>query len=351
MDIKASELYKEFEKHGLFKKMSGVDCNISGIAPVEKCGPGDLVFVKSSRYLQFLQKNQPAAVVIDSKVAENVDFNGQFTVLVSSNVDLAHALIKQRYMDRNLFDQGWPRIHPSAQIDESATIPDSVSVGPLAVIGRNVIIGERAYIGASAVIEEEAKIGDDVVVHPQVFVGYCCEIGKGSILKVGCVIGSEGFGFAQDSQRRNHRIPQTGRVVIGENAVIGSLNTIDRATYGETLIESGVVFDTHIHIGHNCRIGKDTIIISQSGISGSCNIGERVIMSGQCGVLDHVAVPDDTVLLHRAGVTKSLKQPGVYCYQPLMPLQQGLRVQSLLTRLQDFKDRLFNLEKKLVKSS
>ena len=168
------------------------------------------------------------------------------------------------------------------------------------------------------------------------------------MLKAGCVIGSEGFGFAQDEKRRNYRIPHTGKVIIEDRVVIGANTTIDRATYGATIIRSGVIIDALCHIGHNVEIGEDCILCAHTGISGSSRFGRRVIASGQTGVLDHITVASDSVLLHRAGINRSIKEPGMYAGGPAQPLQQYLKNIAIIPKLAEIWSRLKKLEKKVA---
>ena len=255
--------------------------------------------------------------------------------------------LRQAYVDRDLYSVEWPQIHPSAVIHESVSVPADAVVGPGAVLGRNVQIGKRAVVMANAVIEENALIGDETVIHPNVVIGYNCEIGKRCIIKSGCVIGMEGFGFAQDEKRKSHRIPQLGKVVIDDDVVLGANNTVDRATYDETRIRSGVKTDTLCHIAHNTEIDEDVIIVAQTGIAGSCYIGKRVLISGQAAISDHVRIADDVVLVQRAGVISDVEKPGMYAGHPLQPVRQYFKNSALLTKLTDMKKQISKLEKTL----
>ena len=200
---------------------------------------------------------------------------------------------------------------------------------------------------AGSVIEEGAKIGDRSVVHPHVTIGYDCEIGNEVIIQPGVVIGSEGYGFAQDEKGRSHRIPQLGRVVIEDRVSIGAGSCIDRATYGETRIGAGTKLDNLCHIAHNVEIGEDCLLTAGFVVAGSTKIGDRVIASGQTGVLDHLEICDDVTLVHRAGVTKSIDEPGVYAGLPLQPLSAHMRNTVALKQLSDLRKKVQQLEQEL----
>jgi UDP-3-O-[3-hydroxymyristoyl] glucosamine N-acyltransferase len=344
MNIQTSELFQRFHAQGFLGRHLGPDAVLTGTATVEDCGPGDLVFVDHARYVPKLAELRPSAVVTTDAIADELA-DERLAILTAPNVRLAMALIKQTYDDRDLRDGQWPRLHPSAVIHDSVHVPESAQIGPGAVLGANVQLGESVVIMANAVIENDVTIGDYSVIHPGCVICYRCEIGRYCILKPGCVIGSEGFGFAQDQERHNYRIPHTGKVVVEDRVVIGANTTIDRATYGITAIRSGTIIDALCHLGHNVEIGEDCILCAHTGISGSSRFGKRVIATGQTGVLDHVTVADDCVLLHRAGVNNSIKEPGMYAGGPTQPLQRYLKNMALFPRLTEMWSRIKKLEK------
>ncbi len=346
MYLLASELLDQFKESGVLIAHQGPDTLIQGIAPLEQIKEYSLIFIEKPTYLSVLRQAKPAAVVTDPAVAE--ELRGEdFAVLVAPNPRLAQALIRQRYGDRDLFHTEWPQIHPSAVIHPTARIGGEVVIGPLAVIGAGVELAGQNVIMAGTVIEQGANIGPRTVIYPHCVIGYDCKIGADVIIKSGTVIGSEGFGFAQDDSRRNYRIPHTGKVVIEDRVVIGANCTIDRGTFNETRIRRGCVIDALCHLGHNVELDEDCILVAQTGIAGSSRFGKRVVASGQTGVLDHVTVPDDTVLVHRAGVINSIKQSGMYAATPTQPFRQYLKNIAVFQRLHEVWTRLKALEKKV----
>ncbi|BBL76798.1 UDP-3-O-(3-hydroxymyristoyl)glucosamine N-acyltransferase [Methylomagnum ishizawai] len=348
MNILPSAIFQEFQARGLIAEHRGGDRPIHRIAPIEECGAGDLVFVDHAKYLPRVRQQPPSAVVAPAAIADELGDIEGLAVLVAPNVRLAIALLKQAYADRDVRDSEWPRIHPNAVIHDSVAVPEDALIGPGVVVGKDVELGGRVVLMANVVIERGARIGANTVLHPGCTVGYNCEIGGDVILKAGCVIGSEGFGFAQDEKRRNYRIPHTGKVIVEDRVVIGANTNIDRATYGATIIRAGAVIDAMCHIGHNVEIGEDCILCAHTGISGSTKFGKRVIASGQTGTLDHITVADDVVLLHRAGLNSSIKQPGMYAGGPAQPLQQYLKNMAVAARLHEVWSRLKAVEKKLA---
>ena len=347
MEISAAQMFAEFQPRGVLEAMTGHDTRITDIAPVESCGPGDLIFVEKPELVQAAKAAKPSAIVSTPELLGHFSDLQDCAVFTSSNVRLAQALLRQAYVDRDLYDTEWPRIHPAAVIHETVTVPEDAIIGPGVVLGRNVKVGKRAVILANCVVEENAHIGEATILHPGVVVGYNCEIGARCIIKSGCIIGMEGFGFAQDKQRKSYRIPQLGKVVIEDDVVLGANCTLDRATYGETRICSGVKVDTLCHIAHNVKVDEDVIIASQTSIAGSTYVGKRVLMSGQTGVLDHLNISHDVVLVQRAGVISDIDKPGMYAGHPVQPVRQYFKNSVLLTKLTDMKKRIDRLEREI----
>lgn len=348
MNVLASEIFRRFNPDGIIASHSGPDRPITDIASAEDCTPNDLVFVDHAKHLKKVLERAPAAVVTTQEIAGQLPPDVPFALLIAPNVRLAIALLKQAYVDRNLRDDEWPRIHPTAVVHPSVSVPDDAHIGPCAVIGAQVSLGGNCVIMANAVVERGASIGANTVLHPGCVVGIGCQIGADVILKAGCKIGSEGFGFAQDERRRNYRIPHTGLVIIEDRVVIGANTNIDRATYGATIIRTGTIIDAMCHIGHNVELGEDCILCAHTGISGSTRFGKRVIATGQTGTLDHLTVADDVILLHRAGLNSSIKEPGMYAGGPAQPLQKYLKNMAVFPRLHEMWTRLKAVEKTLA---
>ena len=348
MNIKASQIFKDFHAQGILDESTGPDTEISSIDPVENSTSSSLVFVSDASFTEQALNTQPAAIVTHEKLADRFSTLESTAVMTSKNVRLAQALICQAHADRDHRDIEWDKVHPSAVIHDSAQLGNDVIIGPGVVIGRNVTVGNKSIIKANTVLEQDVVIGEDCILHPNVVVSYACELGNRVTLKSGCVVGMEGFGFAQDDKGRSHRIPQTGKVVIEDDVVIGSNSNIDRAASAETRIRAGCKFDALCHIAHNVDIGEDCIIVAQTGIAGSSTLGKRVIVSGQCAITDHVKVTDDVTLVQRAGVINNIDEPGVYAGTPIQPVKDYFRNSAVAHKLVELRKQVRQLEKQVA---
>ncbi len=348
MNVKASQIFETFHTRGILEALAGPDTDITGIAPVGNNDPGSLIFVDSPEFVDQAIKSSPAAIVTHAKLAESFSSLAATAILVSKNVRLAQALIRQAYADYDHRDTEWPAIHPAATIHHSASIADDAIIGPGVVIGRNVRIGSGSIIKANTVLEQDAVVGEECILHPNVVVSYACELGNRVILKSGCVIGMEGFGFAQDENGKSYRIPQTGKVVIEDDVLMGSQCNVDRGTWGETRIRAGSKFDALCHVAHNADIGEDCIIVAQTGVAGSSTLGKRVIVSGQSAITDHVTITDDVTLVQRAGVINNIDEPGVYAGTPVQPVKDYFRNAAVAHKLVELRKQVRQLEKQLA---
>ncbi|RLI67760.1 MAG: UDP-3-O-(3-hydroxymyristoyl)glucosamine N-acyltransferase, partial [Candidatus Gerdarchaeota archaeon] len=196
------------------------------------------------------------------------------------------------------------------------------------------------------VVGDGVRIGNDVIINSNVSVLKDCKIGNRVIIHAGSVIGSDGFGFANDGNRY-HKIPQIGIVRIDDDVEIGACNTIDRATFGQTWIKRGVKTDNLVHIAHNVVVGEDTVLVAQVGISGSVTIGNHAILAGQAGVAQHVNIGDRVTIGGQSGISKSVPSDQIISGTPGMPHRLWLKTSSVITKLPDMKKQLNNLEKRM----
>ncbi|MFK7979449.1 MAG: UDP-3-O-(3-hydroxymyristoyl)glucosamine N-acyltransferase [Saprospiraceae bacterium] len=351
MQITAQQIFEDrTPKDELAQLLGNKAAIIENIAAFESGKSGDLVFAPNQSAVTTALKNKVALIVLPKKLAQFIPPNTSKTAFIlSNNIGVSHARLKQKYADHDYTKSGWETIHPSAIIHESVTIPKGTNIGPNVVIEKGVTLGKDCRIMANVVLEHGAKIGNNVTIHPGTIIGWDCEIGDNCLFLSNSVIGGEGFGYAQDQYFNHHRIPQTGKVIIGNKVTIGALNTIDRGTYGPTIIGNGCIFDNMCHVAHNVKLGENCIILSGFLCAGSSILGNRVVASGGTMIKDHVEICDNTYLVHRAGVIKNITKPGVYAGSPVLPMQEYVKSNAIYRELGELRKMVLELTEKLAK--
>lgn len=236
-------------------------------------------------------------------------------------------------------------IHPDASIGKGVTLGDNVTIDARAVVYDRVTIGNNTTVRAGAVVMHGATIGADTLIYPNVTIRENSQIGDRTIIHAGAVIGADGFGFFQRDDK-NLKIPQIGRVVVGDDVEIGACTTIDRARFSETVIGNGCKLDNLIHIAHNVRIGDNGLMAAQSGVAGSTTIGHHLMMGGQSGIRDNLKIGDRVTLFARTLITSKTDDNAVVAGMPSRPIKVWRQVQALINSL----DRLFERVKRLEKN-
>jgi UDP-3-O-[3-hydroxymyristoyl] glucosamine N-acyltransferase len=202
-------------------------------------------------------------------------------------------------------------VHPGATVAGSAVLGARVSIGANAVVGEGVCLGDGVTIGANSYIGDGAVVGNDTRIFPSVTIYHDCRIGAQCIIHAGVVIGADGFGIAPENGVWV-KVPQVGRVIVGDNVEIGANTTIDRGAIDDTIIEEGVKLDNLIQIAHNVHVGAHTAIAACTGIAGSTRIGRRCRIGGAVGIAGHLSIADDVEISATTLVTKSINEAGTY---------------------------------------
>lgn len=312
------------------------DVQIEDIADLASAGPAELSFLANPKYRQEALDSKAGAIL----VAEELQGCSAHQLLCP-NPYLALAACAQRLHPPRRRDPG---IAPGASVDPLAKIDPSAAICAGAVVEEGASVGPRTVVGPNAVVGARARLGADTLLHAGVKVLDRCVIGERCILHAGAVIGSDGFGFAPDSDGKRLKIPQIGVVVLEDDVEVGANCTIDRATFGKTLIGKGTKIDNLVQIGHNVRIGANCVIVAQSGIAGSTQVGSRVILGAQSGVGGHLTVTDDVTIAARGGATGNVRNPGVYAGVPLVPHKKWLKAAASFGSLPEIRRRLRKLE-------
>jgi UDP-3-O-[3-hydroxymyristoyl] glucosamine N-acyltransferase len=280
------------------------EARVSGLATLQAAGPDQLSFLANPAYARHLVDTRAAAVIL-SPVAAGDRLNN---VLLLENPYLGYARLSHWFDPAPVAPPG---IHPAAVVDASAIIATSASIGPNAVIEADVVIGEQVVIGAGCVIGARTSIGSGSIIRARVTLAHDVVMGQRCHILSGAVIGSDGFGFANEKGEW-HRIAQLGRVILGDDVEVGANTTIDRGALDDTVIGNGVKLDNLIQIAHNVRIGDHSAMAAMVGIAGSTRIGSHCVFGGASGVAGHLEIANGVHLTGMTLVTGDIREPGVY---------------------------------------
>lgn len=311
------------------------DILIDGIGPLEDAGPGQLSFVSNSRYASLAASCRASALIVPPALAEV-----PLPCLVCDNPYSALAKVAQLFARPATLPQG---VHPSALVGDDVTLGPNVAIGPLVQIGEGSSVGGGSMLFGGVYLGNNVTVGANCTIHPNVSILDGCVIGDRVVIHSGTVIGSDGFGYAQDESGRHLKIPQAGIVQIDDDVEIGANCTIDRATFGRTWIQRGCKIDNLVQIGHNVVIGEHSILISQVGISGSTTLGKHVILAGQVGLGGHINIGDGVRIGAKSGVSNSVKAGQDVSGIPAVPHKEWLKNSAGIRRLSKQREELRQL--------
>ncbi len=311
---------------------------VSQVATLASAGAGQIAFLANPKYRQQLQATRASAVIVPPKFADDTELPR----IVHQNSYAYYARVAALLNPPEARPAG---VHPSAVIHTA--VPETARIGENVVIGRNATIGENVTLYPGCVIDDGVSIGADSVLYPNVVVYRDCVIGSRAVVHAGAVIGSDGFGFAKEGGRWI-KIPQLGRVVIGDDVEIGANTSIDRGALDDTVIGDGVKLDNQIQIAHNVVVGDHAAMAGCVGIAGSARIGRRCTIGGAGMIVGHIELADDVHVSAGTMITKSLHQPGQYTgVFPFEAHEEWLRSAAQMRRLTKLAERVAELEKKL----
>ncbi len=222
-------------------------------------------------------------------------------------------------------------ISDRAYIDQTAKLGEGCRVEAGAYIGKNVVLGARCDVHPNAVIEAGVQMGDDCVIGANATVSHCIA-GNKVYIYPGAHIGQDGFGFAM-SARGPVKVPQLGRVVIGDDVEIGSSTTVDRGAMGDTVIGSGTRIDNLVQVAHNVKLGRCCVMVSQVGIAGSCEFGDFVVAGGQVGFAGHLKIGTGAQIAAQSGLMSDVPAGAVLMGSPAVPHVEYMRQQVAIRQL------------------
>jgi UDP-3-O-[3-hydroxymyristoyl] glucosamine N-acyltransferase len=314
------------------------DVTVSGISSLAEATPTDLGYVASDRYIKAAMESLAAAFI----VGREIPALSRPQILVKHPA-YAFARIAEMFFVASLPSRG---ISEQIACGEGVEIEPQTSIWPFVTLGDRVHIGARVALYPGVFIGDDAVIGDDSVLYPNVTVREGCRIGSRVIIHSGTVIGSDGFGYVQH-EGRHQKIPQLGIVCIEDDVELGANVTVDRATFGRTIIKRGTKVDNLVQVAHNVSIGEHSILVAQVGIAGSTRLGHHVIVGGQAGLADHLEIGDQVMIAARSGVNRSLTGNQIVSGAPVMPHEVAMKAMAVIPRLPELRQQVRNLEQRV----
>ncbi len=306
-------------------RLEGADTEILGVSGIEEAGAGQITFVANPRYASAARTTKAAAVI----VAE--DFPAlAIPTLRTKNPYLAFAKALELFYQPPKYAEG---VHPTAVVHPTARIGAHASIGPYVVVYEDVEIGEGATLLAHVVVYPGARIGKNFFAHAHAVVREHCRIGDNVVLQNGAVIGADGFGFAQDGEKRWKKIVQSGPAILADEVEVQANACVDRASVGTTRIGRGTKIDNLVQVGHGCTVGEDTLLCAQAGLAGSTEVGDRVILAGQVGVAGHCKIGDGAVATAQSGIPNDVEPGAVVSGYPAIENRQWLRCVAAFNKL------------------
>lgn len=319
-------------------------CVIERVATLDHAGDGDISFLTNKRFQRVLGETKASAVILAESDEEFLRTNG----LVVANPHVAFAHVASWLHPLPTQTGG---VHPSASVDPSSRVHASAWIGPQVVVESGVVVEADCFIGPGCVVERDAHIKEGTRLIASVTICHGSQIGRCVLIHPGAVIGSDGFGLANDKGTWI-KVPQIGRAIIGDDVEIGANAAIDRGAIEDTVIAAGVKLDNLVHVAHNVHIGEHTAIAGCTGIAGSTRIGAHCAIAGMVAIAGHIEITDNVTITGRSMVTGSINKPGVYSSGT--PLDENARWHRNSVRfkhLDELARRVKKLEQQLEQTS
>ncbi len=315
---------------------------IFGVRTLESAAAGDLSFLTHAKYARAARESRAGAIL----VGRGVEVPGRDLLVVEHpSLALAQLLALVHPPARPA-----PGVHPTAILAPGAEVDPSASLGAYVVVGAGARIGANCVLHPHVVVGENCRLGAGVVLHPHVVLYSHVVLGDDCEVHAGTVLGSDGFGYAT-VEGVHHKIPQVGRVEIGERVEIGALTAVDRALLGSTSIGAGTKIDNLVQVGHNVTVGRACVLCGQAGIAGSAHLGDGVVLAGQSGVVGHVELGRGVQVAAKSAVLGPVEAGQVVAGVPAVEISVWRRTQAVQRRLAELWRRLRAIERRLGQSS
>jgi UDP-3-O-[3-hydroxymyristoyl] glucosamine N-acyltransferase len=339
----SSRLGKLVERFG-GQLIGDEEIEVSAIAPLDAANASHISFLSNPKLRVQAAQTKAAALILTAGDDEVIGKTYAGARIITKNPYAYFARVAQLFVEQQavLPQLG---IHASASVHPEARVAAGASIGPHVTVDAGAVIDERAVIDAGCFIGRDAKVGPGTHFFANVTFHAGCEIGRDGIIHSGAVIGADGFGFAKENGAWI-KIPQTGRVVIGNDVEIGANTTIDRGALSDTVIEDGVKLDNQIQIGHNCHIGAHTAMAGCVGVAGSAKIGKYCTFGGAAMVLGHLTIVDNVHISSGSMVSRSILEPGQYTgFYPLAKNADWEKSAAIVRNLATMREKIRELEK------
>ncbi len=315
--------------------------SVTTLSKIEEAEKGSLTFLANPKYTQYIYATNASIVIVNNSFSPDKPVTS--TLIRVEDSYSAFATLLDAY---NQIKQNKKGLSKLASISASASLGEDCYVGEFVSIGNQVQIGNNVKIYPQCYIGDNVIIGNNTIIYPGVKIYSDNEIGNDCTFHAGVVIGSDGFGFAPQSDSNYKKITQIGNVKIEDNVEIGANTIVDRATLGSTIIRRGVKLDNLIQVAHNVEIGENTIIAAQTGISGTTKIGKNCLIGGQVGIVGHLVIADGVKIAAQSGVGSSIKEEGTMVQgSPSFDISTYRRSYIHFKNLQKIVTRLNKLEK------
>ena len=313
--------------------------SIHSARPVGEAGPGDITFIENERYAKML-RTSPASAAIVGPHLKRAPVETRLPLIEVDDPILAFLAVRTHLGGETR--PRWTGIHPQAWVAPTAIIGADVAIYPFVYVGDEAVIGDGSTLYPGAVIGERCRLGREVTVHPNAVLYREVVLGDRVEIHAGTVLGGDGFGYRL-IDGRHVKIPQTGRVEIGDDVEIGANCTVDRATFEATRIGDGSKIDNLVMIGHNNQIGRHNLLCGQVGIAGSCKTGDYVVMAGQAGIKDKTEIGDRVMIGAQAGVHRNIPEGQQVLGSPAIPVREQRRIFQMIARLPEMHKQLREL--------
>ncbi len=319
------------------------DAIVTDVSRIEEGLPNTLTFLSNPKYNNYIYTTNASVVIVNNSFIAEKPIKATLIRVEDAYQSIAKLM--------QFYEASLPKksgIEEPSFINKTAKLGDFIYIGAFAYIGENVTIGNNSQIYPQAYIGDGVTVGDNTIIYSGAKIYKGCKIGSNCIIHSGAVIGSDGFGFAPNSNGKFDKIPQLGNVIIGNFVEIGANTTIDRATMGSTIINEGTKLDNLIQVAHNVEIGKNSVLAAQVGIAGSSKIGNNAMFGGQVGVSGHLKIADNVKIAAQSGISKNIiKENSVQMGSPSFDASQFNKSYVIFRKLPELYKKLNEIEQQI----